>query len=299
MIETSPVTALALHQPRANMPAWVAGISAELPEALAVGKVFIDSGFGPKDCKGPAAIVVAVAMGARLGLDPFSSIHGIAVINGRPSIYGDAMLAVCQNHPAWDDFAEEWTGKQYDDDFTASCSVMRKGRAPKTETFSVFDAKKAGLWGKVGPWSGNPKRMLMMRARAFALRGAFGDALAGFHAREELDDEVGLVDVTASAVVRAHIPEAVDATVRALPAVKTVEAVAEIIPEPTAPTPDLSITACHAALTKLWKADKPRAQGVLNFFGLKQVSELKDADDETRARFLDHVAHGPAKAGAL
>lgn len=195
--------------PTTTLPAWLAGISGALPDALAAAKVVIDGGFAPKDCKGPQSIVVAAAMGNRLGLDFFSSIYGIAVINNRPSIFGDAMLAVCQNHPQWEDFKEEWTGKKYDDDFTAVCRVKRKGRDWKEWTYCVKDAMHGGLWKKAGPWTTAPQRMLMMRARAFALRDVYADVLAGFHSREEMEDT--LVDVTSSATVR---DEPKDAKVR-------------------------------------------------------------------------------------
>ena len=54
--------------------------------------------------------------------------------------------------------------------------------------FSVQDARRAGLWGRPGPWSQYPQRMLQMRARAFALRDAFADVLGGLYLREELED---------------------------------------------------------------------------------------------------------------
>jgi len=66
--------------------------------------------------------------------------------------------------------------------------VTRNSRAePVTKTFSVEDAKRAGLWQKPGPWTDYPKRMLAMRARAFALRDAFPDVLAGLYLREEIE----------------------------------------------------------------------------------------------------------------
>jgi hypothetical protein len=57
-----------------------------------------------------------------------------------------------------------------------------------TRSFSVADAKKASLWGKAGPWSNYPKRMLQMRARSWALRDAFPDVLRGIGIKEEQHD---------------------------------------------------------------------------------------------------------------
>jgi hypothetical protein len=52
----------------------------------------------------------------------------------------------------------------------------------------MFDAKRAGLAGKSGPWSQYPARMLALRARGFALRNAFADALRGLVTAEEAQD---------------------------------------------------------------------------------------------------------------
>jgi len=66
--------------------------------------------------------------------------------------------------------------------------AKRKGRKPVETRFSVEDAKRAGLWGKGGPWTAYPKRMLQMRARGFALRDAFPDVLKGMISVEEAQD---------------------------------------------------------------------------------------------------------------
>jgi hypothetical protein len=66
--------------------------------------------------------------------------------------------------------------------------AKRKNRKPVVAKFSVEDAKRAGLWGKQGPWSAYPKRMMQMRARGFALRDAFPDVLKGLISAEEAQD---------------------------------------------------------------------------------------------------------------
>jgi hypothetical protein len=73
----------------------------------------------------------------------------------------------------------------------ARCVVRRAygDEIEETEaTFSVDDAKRAKLWGKQGPWSQYPKRMLAMRARGFAIRDAFPDAMKGMITAEEAQD---------------------------------------------------------------------------------------------------------------
>jgi len=70
----------------------------------------------------------------------------------------------------------------------AICIVYRKGEDPHTREFSQLDAITARLWGKPGPWSSYPKRMLQMRARSWALRDKFSDNLSGIMAWEEAID---------------------------------------------------------------------------------------------------------------
>lgn len=164
-------------------------------------KMLAATDFVPKAFRGkPDSIMVVGAMGARLGVDVFSAMAGIADINGKPSVYGDLMLAVCMNNQHFEDCVEVYEGKPYEDTFRAICTAKRKGREPVVRSFSVIEAKEASLWKKAGPWTSTPQRMLQMRARSFALRDTFADALAGFHSVEEMEGQ--MVDVTSSATVR-------------------------------------------------------------------------------------------------
>ena len=135
----------------------------------------------------PGAILAAIQHGAELGLKPMQSLSAIAVIKGKPTIYGDSMMALCRKHPECEDI-EETIDNPGTDKAVARCIVHRKGCKPAERTFSVADAKRAGLWGNKGPWSSYPDRMLQMRARGFALRDVFADALAGFITTEEAQD---------------------------------------------------------------------------------------------------------------
>lgn len=127
-------------------------------------------------------IMIAVQHGLEVGLSPMSALQNIAVVNGKPCIYGDAALALCCSHPAFLDIEETVEGN------TATCIVKRRDRSPVVRKFSEADAKKAGLWGKQGPWTYYPARMLQMRARSWALRDAFPDALKGLGVAEEVRD---------------------------------------------------------------------------------------------------------------
>lgn len=141
----------------------------------------------PAQYKGkPAEIMIACQMGKDLGLTPFQSIQNIAVINGKASIYGDALISMCRKHPEFEDIKEYFEGDQQNR--TAVCEVKRKGQSWYKVTFSKKDAATAGLLDKPGPWKTYPDRMLKLRARGFALRDVFADAFGGVISREEAED---------------------------------------------------------------------------------------------------------------
>jgi hypothetical protein len=152
------------------------------------GEMVANSEFAPKDFRGKAgSCMLAIQCGAEIGLAPLQSLQSIAVVNGRPSVYGDAALAVVKASPVCEYVTEaiEGDGEQ----MVATCTAKRRGYPAATVVrFTVADAKKASLWGKAGPWTQYPKRMLQMRARGFALRDAFPDVLKGLVTAEEAQD---------------------------------------------------------------------------------------------------------------
>ncbi|MBU6223135.1 MAG: recombinase RecT [Planctomycetes bacterium] len=158
-------------------------------DLMTLGKIAAASGLVPKDYQGqPEKCAGAIAFGAELGLAPMQALQCIANINGRPAIWGDAAKALCMASPTCEGI-EEFIEGEGTPNPKAVCVCKRRGHAaPVRHEFSVEDAKRAGLWGKQGPWSQYPKRMLQMRARGFALRDAFPDILRGLVTAEEAGD---------------------------------------------------------------------------------------------------------------
>lgn len=147
------------------------------------------SDLAPPQFKGkPEDCLVAIQMGMEVGLSPLAALQNIAVINGRPSLWGDAVLAVCMASPAFDHARFEELVEGTGDNMAAVCRVARRGGAVCERRFAVADAKDAGLWSKAGPWKQYPKRMLQCRARSWALRDTFPDVMRGFQVAEEVID---------------------------------------------------------------------------------------------------------------
>ncbi len=163
-----------------------------MEDALRYAKVIAASGLLPasflrSDADPTAAAFVAIQLGAEVGLSPMASVQNIAVINGKPGLYGPAMLAVVEASGKLENFKEWIDGEG--DKMVAHCLVKRFGRPERDTTFSWADAVKANLVGKRGPWTEYPKRMMQARARSFALRDVFPDVLAGLsQSVEELAD---------------------------------------------------------------------------------------------------------------
>lgn len=168
------------------------------------------SGLAPKGMERTETIFVALEMGLELGMPMMMALRSIAVINGKPAIYGDAALALVRSTGLLESFSEwfEIDGRRLttrigdreiprspnakeleNDALTAYCMVERfNDTDPLVYGFSVGDAKKAALWGKAGPWQQYPARMMKFRARGFCLRDKFTDVLQGMYTSEEADD---------------------------------------------------------------------------------------------------------------
>lgn len=175
-------------------------------QALTFSTYLANSDLVPKDYKGkPDNCLIAMQWGAEIGLKPLQALSNIAVINGRASIWGDVMLALVLASPLCEYVTEE------DDGQTAKCVAKRRGTPVQSRTFSIEDAKLAGLANKAGPWTQYPKRMRQMRARAFALRDIFPDLLRGLHLAEESMDineiKMGNAEVVGQAAASKAEPE--------------------------------------------------------------------------------------------
>lgn len=160
-------------------------------EAERYAKYIRQSQTCPRTKEGPwseADIFIAIQTCLELGIPIMMGLTGIAIINGRAAIWGDLALALVLRSG----LVEDWYERPMKEALAKGegyFKIKRKDRATPTEVyFSVQDAKTAGLWGKPGPWTNYPGRMLQMRPRGFALRDVFPDVLKGIPIAEEVRD---------------------------------------------------------------------------------------------------------------
>jgi hypothetical protein len=174
-------------------PALVAGrrpaaiVPTTMEEAYRLANAVCLAGMAPRGLDTAEKAMVAIMHGLEVGLTPMAALQRIAVVNGRPTIWGDGAIGLVRGSGLCEFIHESLIGEG--EKVEAVCEAKRKGEdTPIVGRFSIDDAKKAGLWAKQGPWQQFPKRMLQMRARAFCLRDAFADVLGGLYLREEIED---------------------------------------------------------------------------------------------------------------
>ncbi len=141
----------------------------------------------PKDLQHkPANLLIVLMFGREIGLTTAQALQNVMVVNGRPSLWGDAVMGLVLSSSIYEDSKDEFDEKT----MTATFHAKRKGKDWLVRSFSEADAKKANLWSKAGPWQQYPKRMLFHRARSWALRDSFADVLKGIRYFEEERDAI-------------------------------------------------------------------------------------------------------------
>lgn len=195
--------------PKTAMSVTSAGVGALIPQdidqAFRLASAVHKAGLAPYGMDTPEKCFIAIATGLEIGVPPMQAIQGIAVIGNRPCVWGDTLIGVVRASPKCE-WIREWIDGE-GDDMVAHCIASRRGEdEPVERTFSVEDAKRAGLWdirprvtrknrgggtyeaANDSPWFRYPKRMLQMRARAWCLRDAFADVTKGIGMAEEARD---------------------------------------------------------------------------------------------------------------
>ena len=183
---STPATAIAVATP-APVAAGFDYQPRTMMEALELARYLSESTMVPKDYIGkPGNVLVAMQFGHELGLKPLQAMQSLAVINGKPGLYGDAGKALLLARGCR--IIESDIASVKAAGMVATCTIVRPGHPDVTRTFSKENAEKAKLWGKEGPWTNYPERQLAWRAFWFAARDAAPDILRGLPAAEELRD---------------------------------------------------------------------------------------------------------------
>lgn len=163
-----------------------------------------NSGMAPQGLGTTEKIAIAIQMGAELGLQPMTALSSIAVVNGRPSLWGDGLVARARNTGLIKRIEQWWeidgkeikpsdlpTYKKAPDSLTCVYAITRADTGEVIEgRFSVAQAKDARLWDndKKPIWRLYYQRMMLGRSRGFAIKDGVPEALSGFMLAEEAQD---------------------------------------------------------------------------------------------------------------
>lgn len=148
-------------------------IASQTNQIKELGSTLIASGLLPDGVKKPESAVAIMVKGAEIGLSAMYALSHIAIINGKPAMSAEAMLALVQRSGHRIRIVETTSEK---------CAVVGVRREdPKHPTrieWTMEDAKRAQLAGK-GPWKTYPRAMLRSRAISELCRATFADVLSG------------------------------------------------------------------------------------------------------------------------
>lgn len=161
----------------------------------------------------PAALIMAWEHGAELGFSKLQAQNAIAIVEGRPTIYGDAGTALVMQRGLVSGYEESWSGAPYEDDWTAMVNIKRLGvDGSFPGSFSLAEARRAKLYpAKEGAaWQKYTRDMLLWRAKWRAYKSGFADHLKGLVFREVVGDYSEPRDVT-DTVQSADIVQPVEA----------------------------------------------------------------------------------------
>jgi hypothetical protein len=182
--------------------------------------MLIKTGFLPPSIKTPEQVIAIALTGRELGIGMMESIRGINVIQGKPSVSPQLMLALSRRTGELEKFAVHAPGKPGvpPDHTGAECHVKRKGEPDHVTVFGPSEAKALGLAGKDN-YSKQAPVMYQWRAVAANLRVTFPDAISGLYTPDELG-----ADVTVDAEGEMHVKNPPPAPAVAMPKEKAVDA---------------------------------------------------------------------------
>lgn len=222
-----------------------------------MGAAAFKSGLLPQTIKNAEAAAIVALKSVELGLPVMEGFAHIHVINGKPSMSAELMHAqVLRKIPQAKINTLKWTNE------ICEMSAQRAGHIPITVSFSIDDARKAGLLVK-DVWKNYPKAMLHARVMSMICRAYFPDALSGVsHTPEELGGDPGEVIETTGHHVEEPAP-AVEATQ----------------PEPAKPTIEQHLVDLLAKLKeKNWPVTDFRMKAYLKHFFQKDSFKLLEPD---------------------
>ena len=177
-------------------------VAGNFEEAMKIANMLAGSKLVPQQYQGhPEDVLIACSWGESLGLKPLSALNAIAVVNGRPQLFGDALKALIMKHGTieenWDNEQGVWTmtahRKGFPDvtwsyGYNDAIAAGHVSYNPQSNTFGL-GARKSEAWVKY------TKRMCQLKCRNFVIRDAFPDVIQGIDIEGSDDDVMQISEV--------------------------------------------------------------------------------------------------------
>lgn len=140
----------------------------------------VKSGFLPVAVNTPEKAIAIIMKGKELGIGAMEALSSINIIQGKPSVSPQLMLALARRTHELEDLKMESTDKG------ATVTIKRKGQSEYTTKFGIAEATAAGLLQKDN-YKKQPAIMFQWRALAGNLRITFPDAISGLYTVDEME----------------------------------------------------------------------------------------------------------------
>lgn len=156
----------------------------------------VKSGFLPSTVNSVPKAIAIMSLGRELGIGAWAALSSINVIQGKPTISPQLMLALINRSGQLEDLIVDTS------EHGCQVTIKRKGRSQHSESFTMSDAGTMGLIGKDN-WKKQPVTMMKWRAVAACARVVFPDVILGLYTPEEMGanvtaDEQGNMSVVES-----------------------------------------------------------------------------------------------------
>lgn len=183
-------------------------------------KALVSTGFLPQSIKTPEQAIAIILTGRELGIGTMAALNTINVIQGKPTISPQLMLALIERSGQLENIQiEPHNGN------AIRCTMKRRGRSPHTEYFGETEAAAMGLAGKDN-YKKQAATMYKWRAVAACARVVFPDVILGLYLPDEMgadvDSDGEVVELPKANIRQIQPPPAADAEPVAEPQPETI-----------------------------------------------------------------------------
>lgn len=167
-----------------DQPKTVAPSHSEFTVMRDTASMLVKTGFLPSSIKTAEQAMAIILTGRELGIGMMAALNTINVVQGKPTISPQLMLALIERSGQLENIeVEPHNGN------AMRCTMKRKGRTAHTEYFGEEEARALGLLGKDN-YKKQAFTMYRWRAVAACARVVFADVILGLYTPDELGANV-------------------------------------------------------------------------------------------------------------